>query len=155
MTKKTVTLIILFIIPLGLMGQYVCYDEDGYTNVRKGPGTQYEIIDKVSKYEVFYSSDWLCGEGRCLDDSLTWIPFARSIYDAPDEKFIFRKNVRSLDEMPVVRCCRSDNDGKRTFVCANDTVSINLVLKNFDVKNHIVETTDLDGERRVKNIDGE
>jgi uncharacterized protein YgiM (DUF1202 family) len=32
----------------------VINDPDGYTNIRSGPGTQYEIIGTVVENEVFY-----------------------------------------------------------------------------------------------------
>ena len=135
------------------MGQYVCYDKDGYTNIRSGPGMQYEIVDRVSKYEVFYSSDWLCTDGRSLDTSLTWIPFARSIYDAPD-KYVFRKNIRLLKDMPNLWANISE-DGM-LLSCSNDTISINLVLKDFDVNNHVIkDTTQSDGSKVIQGIDGE
>ena len=132
------------------MGQYVCYDKDGYTNIRKGPGVQYEIVDTASKYEIFYSSDWLCVGGR-LDTSLIWMPFARSIYDNPD-KFVFRKNIKSLDDMPQLWADISE-DGM-LLSCSNDTISINLVLKDFDVNNHIIDTINTDGTKIIQSIDG-
>ena len=145
-------LITLFISPLSLMGQYVCYDRDGYANVRKGPGVQYEIVDKVSKYEVFYSSDWLRVDGESLNTSLTWIPFARSINDTIDG-FVYKKNIRNLDDMPQLRGVFVNDT---LFSCSNDTISINLVVKDFDKNNHIIEDTIFNGdnEKYIKTIDG-
>ena len=147
-----ISFIILFIFPARLLGQYVCYDNDGYINIRNGPGTQYEIVDRVSKYEIFYSSDWICGDMYPLDASLTWMPFARSIYDNLD-KFVFRKNIRSLDDMPQLWADISE-DGM-LLSCSNDTISINLVLKDFDVNNHVIkDTTQSDGTKIIQSING-
>ena len=154
-TIHVISLAILFISPLHLMGQYVCYDEDGYTNVRKGQGTRYEIVDKVSKYELFFSSDWLCADGNTLDSSLTWIPFARSHYDYPNG-FIYRKNIRILDDMPTLRWDDTLVSDPLLLSCSNDTISINLVMKEFDANNHVVEYIAYDDEYKfIKSIDGE
>jgi hypothetical protein len=42
--------------------QAVINDSDGYTNVRSGQGSKYDIIDRIAQNEVFYTipqqSDW-------------------------------------------------------------------------------------------------
>ena len=49
--KKLLTLLFAMVIGLSCMAQQMrpglVKDEDGYTNIRKGPGTQYEIVDQV------------------------------------------------------------------------------------------------------------
>ena len=133
------------------MGQYVCYDKDGYTNVRKGAGTQYEIVDKVSKYELFYSSDHLCSDGNSLDTLLTWIPFVKSIY-GDTIGFIYKKNIKSLDDMPKLWW---ENVNDTLISCSNDTVRINLVLRDFDKNNHVIEYAALDEEwKYIMSVDG-
>ena len=146
-----ISLISLLMAPFRLMGQYVCYDNDGFTNVRKGPGTQYEIVDKVGKYEVFYSMDWLYFYETPIDTLLTWIPFGRSVFDNID-KFIYGKNIKSLEDMPRIRGVR-END--TLISCRNDTISINLVLKGFDENDYIIKDTVYDGKRYIQSIDGE
>ena len=103
-----ISLIILLMSPFRLMGQYGCYDNEGVTNVRKDLGTQYEIVDKVGKYEVFYSLDWLYFYETPIDTLLTWIPFGRSVFDNID-KFIHGKNIKSLQDMPRIRSVRKND----------------------------------------------
>lgn len=58
----TPTLMPSKILPKSNEVKAVINDSDGYTNVRSGQGTKYEIIDRVSEGEVFYTipqqSDW-------------------------------------------------------------------------------------------------
>ena len=48
--RKLVTFLLAMLMGIPCMAQYrmgLVKDEDGYTNVRKGPGTKYEIVDQV------------------------------------------------------------------------------------------------------------
>ena len=137
--------------PLQLMEPYVCYDNDGYTNIRKGPGIQYKIVDKVSKYETFFSWNRLYIDGTYLDP-LTWLPFVKDIKNDFNQ-FIFRKNIRSLHDMPQLM---SDIIENNILSCSNDTIRINLVLKDFDRSKHVVKDSLYDRERKfIQTIDGE
>ena len=47
--KKLLTLVLAMVIGIPCIAQKwgLVKDEDGYTNVRKGPGTKYEIVDQI------------------------------------------------------------------------------------------------------------
>ncbi len=49
--KKLITLLLAIVIGIPCMAQQLrmglVKDEDGYTNIRKGPGTNYEIVDQM------------------------------------------------------------------------------------------------------------
>lgn len=136
--------------PLQLMEPYVCYDKDGYTNIRKGPGMQYEIVDRASKYETFYSWNRLYIDGTFLDP-LNWIPFVKKMNNDPN-RFIFSKNARPLYDMPQLV---SDNIENDTLSCSNDTISISLVLKDFEKNKHVVKDSIYHGTSRfIQTIDG-
>ena len=49
--KKLIPLLLAFVISMPCLAQQMkaglVKDEDGYTNIRKGPGTKYEIVDQV------------------------------------------------------------------------------------------------------------
>ncbi|VXD13399.1 SH3 domain-containing protein [Marinoscillum sp. 108] len=64
MNKTLLFILIVFASNLCFGQQWygVINDPDGYTNVRKGPGTNYEIVAKAQDNEIFYiedsDSDW-------------------------------------------------------------------------------------------------
>lgn len=137
-----ITIIVLAASSVNLRGQYVCYDPDGYTNVRSGPGTRYEMVDKVSKYEMFYSWDDLCGnDDASLYDSLSWMPFYRDREDDLKGRFIFRKNVIKLEYLPYMSNSNNDNEDRTHLWCSNDTISVHAVLKDFELSKHFTNET--------------
>lgn len=75
-------------------------------------------------------------DGSPLKKELTWIPFARSIYDLP-VVYIYRKNIIDLTDMPHTISLIAETD---TLVsCTNGNSNIQLTLRNGEITNLCVK----------------
>ena len=137
-TICAITIIFMFVFPLGLKAQYITLDKDGYTNVRKKPNAQSAIVDVVKKYQVFYDAEDI----PCYDienksnNSPNWLLISTNMEH--ETGFIYKKNLYPVTSLPVL--CKEEWIGdKTTFTCLNDSVRVTIRLQPYNELNKLPE----------------
>ncbi len=154
MSKKLLLILGLFIAVLSANAQlYTTVDKDGYTNIREKPTASSKIIDRVLQYEVIFSANYFC-DNDFSDTTLSpnWTAVKKDW--ATPVGYIYNKNLRVIDSMPILY-----QDDKLwsadSVICANDTLSVLLTLKPFDINSHKVEYVEEYDYKYVRSVDGE
>lgn len=136
--KIVTTLILVFFTTLSTFGQVgLINDKDGFTNVRKGPSSNSEIIYKLNDWEVFFIDiDYLD-----LDSSWIKIWIAKnkySIYNGQPNSydffgFIHKSRIKLLDSLPLVSDTEVYLDFKISRADTNKTMDTSFYTINGQV----------------------
>ena len=135
--KNLITTFCIVFLSLNSIGQQVAIikDADGFTNVRKEPNPESEVITKLYENEVF----WFYSEGN-EDWIEVYIPVNKYSLGCPSglklSGYIHRSRLLPLDELPIY-------DGL--------DFSFTQTIIPFDTLNKIIETVD---GKYVYSIDG-
>lgn len=90
--------------------RYVITDPDEYTNVRKHPNANSEILGKLSKFHVF-STPWssCVYDGQVeVDENSNWLPILIN-EDTNEVGYVYKKNIADLDNFPQLNIQRKDS----------------------------------------------
>ena len=154
MIKKALFVLGLLISVLSVSAQlYTTIDKDGYTNIREKPTSNSKIADKVLRYEIFFSADYFCEDEFDYSNlPPNWTAVKKSWGEPVG--YIYTKNLRLIDSMPILY--QSEKSWYAdTVACANDTLSVLLILKPFDVDAHKIEYVTGQDYEYIQTIDGQ
>ncbi len=139
MIRKLLFICVLQLLPIFGYSQSLAIinDPDGYTNMRKGPGSSYEIVDQILKNEIFLIED-LIGDWYLM----------YKVEKGYQEGYIHKSRVLPMNKLQKV--------GLREFKDKYLTISdskINFKIKrgNFNKSDHHYE---LENDKYVIKIDG-
>ena len=138
--KIVTTLILVFFTTLSIFGHVgLINDKDGFTNVRKGPSSNSEIIYKLNDWEVFIIDiEYLDLDSSCIK---IWIKKNKySIYNGQPNSydiygFIHKSRLKLLDSLPLVSDPEVYLDFKISRADTNKTMDTNFHTINGQVPN--------------------
>ena len=114
-------------------------DPDGYTNIRKGKGTDSEIIGRILENEIFFH------EG--LGDS-PWFQIYYSNNGQYLQGYIHKSRIVEVHSLPRIGIKEAISNGRRI---SNDTLIFEITVKSFEQDNH---NYTLQNNKWVVKIDG-
>lgn len=155
MKTKTILFVVFTVIAMATKAQdlYTVIDKDGYTNIREKPTTNSRIIDTAVKYELLFGANYFCGEDIDFSNvPPNWIPVMKN-YGTPIG-YVYHDNILPFDDMLFIQSKQNPEDSD-TLICSNDTLSVLLILKPFDLDQHTIEYVDDFRGRNIPYIDGE
>ena len=122
-----------------LNAQYISTDKGGYTNVRKEPNSKSEIVEKVVKYQVFYSAEDIpCYDLHDPNIRVgNWLQVSTDMLNGTG--YIYIKNIYPVDKLPVL-CGEKEFEGN-SFRCSNDSIELLITKQDYNPHNK------LDGKR--------
>lgn len=111
-------ILFFFLVPFVVFGQwgYATVDPDGYTNVRKYPDAQSDILGKISKYHIFDIPDNSCnfdgkdaqGNNIAIIESDNWLPVL--ITETPAViGYVYKKYIREVASLPKLKMVGKDS----------------------------------------------
>ncbi len=139
MRLSTTILFISLVSAISAQPLAIINDPDGFTNVRKGPGTTYEVVGKLVENEVFMLSDELQPDNEWYMVFQVEFPYA--------EGYVHKSRIQLLSKLPKVEDKSYDKGELRM---SNQNIDFMITRKDFDRSAHEYE---MDGPH-VRKIDG-
>jgi len=136
------TLIILLVFTLTNVESQILSvidDPDGYTNIRKGKGTDSEIIGRVLEDEIFYHEGY--------GDS-PWFQIYYSNNEQYLQGYIHKSRIVEVSSLPRIGIKEAISNGRRI---SNDTMIFEITIQNFEQNKH---SYTLQNNKWVIEIDG-